>query len=200
MPAETTAWRRCSSCKTPLAFRAPYWVCNVSTCNRPRTGLFFCSVSCWDAHLSVVNHRESWALERRAPTREEWEREQQETSTRVAPEANRSPRASPQAAEGSAQRGEAERSSQGRATAQQPSAQRGEAERSSSGRAPAQQLPRDVLIVISKLKSYVRARSGFNTSDRVAEPLSDAVRALCERAIEKARADGRKTVLERDFE
>ncbi|HTY16226.1 MAG TPA: hypothetical protein VMH82_00720 [Myxococcota bacterium] len=200
MPAETTAWRRCSSCKTPLAFRAPYWVCNVSTCNRPRTGLFFCSVSCWDAHLSVVNHRESWALERRAPTREEWEREQQETSTRVAPEANRSPRASPQAAEGSAQRGEAERSSQGRATAQQPSAQRGEAERSSSGRAPAQQLPRDVLIVISKLKSYVRARSGFNTSDRVVEPLSDAVRALCERAIEKARADGRKTVLERDFE
>ena len=200
MPAETTAWRRCSSCKTPLAFRAPYWVCNVSTCNRPRTGLFFCSVSCWDAHLSVVNHRESWALERRAPTREEWEREQQETSTRVAPEANRSPRASPQAAEGSAQRGEAERSSQGRATAQQPSAQRGEAERSSSGRAPAQQLPRDVLIVISKLKSYVRVRSGFNTSDRVVEPLSDAVRALCERAIEKARADGRKTVLERDFE
>jgi histone H3/H4 len=61
-------------------------------------------------------------------------------------------------------------------------------------------LERDVLIVISKLKNYVRARSGFNTSDRVVEPLSDAVRELCERAIEKARAEGRKTVLERDFE
>ena len=54
--------------------------------------------------------------------------------------------------------------------------------------------------MVSKLKAYVRARSGFNTSDRVVEPLSDAVRELCDRAIEKARADERKTVLERDFE
>ncbi len=26
-----------------------YWVCNVSTCNRPRTALAFCSVNGWDA-------------------------------------------------------------------------------------------------------------------------------------------------------
>jgi hypothetical protein len=58
----------------------------------------------------------------------------------------------------------------------------------------------DVLIVMSKLKAYVRARSDMSTSDRVAAPLSDAVRELCDRAIAKARAEGRRTVLERDFE
>jgi hypothetical protein len=57
-----------------------------------------------------------------------------------------------------------------------------------------------VLVVMSKLKNYVRARSGYNTSDRVAEPLSDALRELCDRAIEKARAEGRRTLLDRDFE
>ena len=40
----TDAWRRCSSCKTDIPFGSTYWVCNVSTCNRARTGLFFCAV------------------------------------------------------------------------------------------------------------------------------------------------------------
>ena len=179
MPAEIAQWRRCSSCKTPIAFGAAYWCCNVSTCNRPRTALHFCSVSCWDAHLSVVNHRESWALERRAPSREAWEHAQHPTS---------SPPRQGDRLEHRSQGGEA-------------AAQRGEAERSSSGRAAAPQaIPREVLIVASKLKAYVRARSGFHTSDRVLDPLSDAVRELCDRAIEKARAEGRSTLLERDLE
>lgn len=67
-------WRRCNSCKKPIAYSAKYWVCNVSTCNRKRTGLAFCTVSCWDAHVPGMNHRESWAEERKAPTREEWAR------------------------------------------------------------------------------------------------------------------------------
>ena len=58
----------------------------------------------------------------------------------------------------------------------------------------------DVLVVLSKLKNYVRARSGFNTSDRVSAPLSEALRVLCDKAIHKARAEGRKTVLDRDFD
>jgi hypothetical protein len=58
----------------------------------------------------------------------------------------------------------------------------------------------DILVVMSKLKNYVRARSGFNTSDRVAGPLSEALRLLCDRAIDKARAEGRKTLLDRDFD
>lgn len=65
-------WKRCSSCKKPIVFRSKYWVCNVSTCNRKRTGLSFCSVSCWDAHVPLMNHRDSWAEERKAPTAEEW--------------------------------------------------------------------------------------------------------------------------------
>lgn len=67
-------WRKCSSCKKLIAYSKDYWVCNVSTCNRKRTGLIFCGVSCWDAHLPLMNHRESWAEERRAPTHDDWER------------------------------------------------------------------------------------------------------------------------------
>ena len=69
---ETTPsyWRKCSSCKKPIHFMQKFWVCNVSTCNRKRTGMVFCQVSCWDAHVPVMNHRESWAEERIAPTKE----------------------------------------------------------------------------------------------------------------------------------
>ena len=67
-------WRKCSSCKKTVGYQALYWVCNVSTCNRKRTGLIFCEVSCWDAHLPLMNHRESWAEERKAPSRDEWEK------------------------------------------------------------------------------------------------------------------------------
>lgn len=65
-------WRKCSSCKNPLTFGGDYWACNVSTCNRPRTFLAFCSVSCWDAHLGSVRHRESWAEEKKGPSQEMW--------------------------------------------------------------------------------------------------------------------------------
>jgi histone H3/H4 len=57
----------------------------------------------------------------------------------------------------------------------------------------------DVLIVVSKLKKYVRDRSGMNTSDSVTQVLSDHVRALCREAIRQAGQDGRRTVLDRDF-
>ncbi len=67
-----TFWKKCNFCKKELPYTKMYWVCNVSTCNRKRTGLSFCSVSCWDAHLPDMNHREAWAEERRAPTRDAW--------------------------------------------------------------------------------------------------------------------------------
>ncbi len=60
--------------------------------------------------------------------------------------------------------------------------------------------PKEVLIIASKLKEYIQARSEFNTSASVMDVLSDQVRILCDRAIESARADGRKTVLDRDFD
>jgi hypothetical protein len=61
------------------------------------------------------------------------------------------------------------------------------------------EIPRDVLVVASKLKSYVRLRSGMNTSDTVLEVLSDRLRTLCDQAIRRAAEAGRKTVLDRDF-
>ena len=57
----------------------------------------------------------------------------------------------------------------------------------------------EVLVVVSKLKNYIRAVSGFNTSASVAEVLSAAVRELCNTAIENAKKEGRKTVMDRDF-
>ena len=61
-------WRRCNACKQPIRYGADYYVCCVSTCNRKRTGLAFCSVSCWEVHLPVANHREAWAEDRTAPS------------------------------------------------------------------------------------------------------------------------------------
>ncbi|HVJ14332.1 MAG TPA: hypothetical protein VM686_02785, partial [Polyangiaceae bacterium] len=54
-------------------------------------------------------------------------------------------------------------------------------------------------IVVSKLKAYIKARSGMNTSDAVTDALSDHIRRLCDLAIDNASVDNRKTVLDRDF-
>ena len=64
MAADPSFWKRCSNCKKELPFAATYWACNVSTCNRPRTALVFCSVPCWDAHVPTLRHRDAWAEER----------------------------------------------------------------------------------------------------------------------------------------
>jgi hypothetical protein len=65
---------------------------------------------------------------------------------------------------------------------------------------PASAIPQDILIVASKLKAYIRARAGMNTSESAMDALSDVVREAADRAIEQARADGRKTVMDRDFQ
>lgn len=58
---------------------------------------------------------------------------------------------------------------------------------------------KDVLVVASKLKSYIRAQSGMNTSGSVMGALSEKIRNLCDSAIQNAKSDGRKTVMDRDF-
>jgi len=156
--SEERTWKRCSSCKKPIELGATYWVCNVSTCNRTRTALHFCTVSCWDAHLPIARHRESWAEERRAPAQREAAQPKQRPARRII--------ASPAAAP------------------------------STKPVAPA--TSDDVLVVASRLKEFVRAESGFNTSDRVLGPLSEIIRRVSRKAIENARRDGRKTILDRD--
>ena len=58
---------------------------------------------------------------------------------------------------------------------------------------------KDILIVASKLKKYVKERAGMNCSADVMEALSDLVRIHTNDAIDRARQDGRKTVKGRDF-
>lgn len=71
---------------------------------------------------------------------------------------------------------------------------------SSSARNQSQSdLPMDILIVVSKLKAYVKAKSGMNTSADVSDELSKIVRVLVNEACDKARADGRKTLMGKDF-
>jgi LSD1 subclass zinc finger protein len=143
----------CSSCRKPLPYGAMHWVCSVSTCNRQRTKLVFCSVGCWDAHLGEARHREAWAVEERAP--------EQGTLAPAAPTSTPPPAGAPRMA-------------------------------------AADESESDILIVVSKVKKYIRERSGMNTSDSVAEILSEHVRAVCDVAIRTAGAAGRKTVLDRD--
>ena len=58
----------------------------------------------------------------------------------------------------------------------------------------------DVLVVTSKVKKFVREKSGFNTSAELIQALSEEVEKLCLAAIERAKADGRKTVKGRDLQ
>jgi hypothetical protein len=171
--AET--WLKCSACKNPIPFNATHWVCSVSTCNRSRTRLVFCTVSCWDSHVAMLRHRDAWAVEAKAPSKEAWERELAENPPEPAPPA-------PAAA---------------------PAARRvvGAASPSAAAAAEGVQLAnadREILIVVSKLKKYIKDRSGMNCSDAVAEVLSDHVRAICDDSIRAAARDERKTVLDRD--
>lgn len=57
----------------------------------------------------------------------------------------------------------------------------------------------EVLVVVSKMKQYIRDKSEFNTSEDVNQILSNMIRIACDRAIDKARAQGRKTVMAKDF-
>lgn len=58
---------------------------------------------------------------------------------------------------------------------------------------------KDILVVVSKLKAYIRAKSGMNTAANVAPKLTKILQKLCDEAIERANSDHRKTVMERDF-
>ena len=113
-------------------------------------------MSCWDAHLPIARHRESWAEERHAPAQREAAQPKERPAKRIIASRAPAPSAAPAA-------------------------------------------PEETLIVASRLKEFVRAESGFNTSDRVLGPLSDIVRRISRRAIANARRAGRKTVLDRDI-
>ncbi|MBW2272341.1 MAG: hypothetical protein JRG96_03655 [Deltaproteobacteria bacterium] len=57
----------------------------------------------------------------------------------------------------------------------------------------------EVLVVASKVKNYIKDKGDMKTSASVLTALSDRIRSMCDEAVENARSDGRKTVLDRDF-
>lgn len=159
-------FRSCNICKKHIAYGAKYYKCSVSTCNSKRFPFHLCSLDCFSAHAPEARHRDAWAEEERAPTREQDERARAEEAASV-------------------QAAESRRRMVGVGAV--PEGLKADA-------------PKDVLIVVSKLKAYVKARSEMNTADSVTDALSDHLREVCDRAIAKAREAGRKTVMDRDFE
>jgi hypothetical protein len=161
-------FKKCSTCKQPIPFEQKYWACSVSTCNRSKLALYFCSLPCWEAHVPEARHRDAWAEEQQAPSR---------TAHLASQE--------PNVPNGAATPVEAVRNAR------------------IVGAANADKSPGvtddDVLVVVSKLKKYIRDRSGMNTSDGAISPISDHLRALCRDAIRHANEEGRKTVMDRDF-
>ncbi len=55
------------------------------------------------------------------------------------------------------------------------------------------------LVVASKIKKTIKDKSGFNTSSSVFDRLSEIVEKECNKAIENAKRENRKTVMDRDF-
>lgn len=166
-----TFWKKCSSCKKEIAFGSPYYLCSVSTCRHKRTGLRFCSVGCWDAHLGYANHRSSFAEETRAPSKSEYERI-------LAEDPDERPREPvKKIIEASA------------ATTSIPAATRPATTAFPST---------EVLVVVSKVKQLIKDQSEFNTSACCIDALTKKVVKECLSAIEHARAAGRKTVMGRD--
>lgn len=216
-------WLKCSACRSDIAFSVKYFQCSVSTCNRARTRLVFCSVPCWDSHVATLRHRDAWAEDKIAPTRAAWERELAEQPPEPArspvssarPETLRGSPAPVPPASASASASAAFAASSSAASSARPETLRGapvpgtatpparrivgEPPLPAPGGPPLQDVAdRDILVVMSKLKKYIKDRSGMNCSDAVAEVLSDHVRALCDDSIRAAGRDERKTVLDRD--
>lgn len=172
-----TEWRKCSSCKKPIGFNQKYYECSVSTCTGARTGYVFCTLSCWEVHLPGANHRNAGAIERKSPTLQQYQTQQ----------AAQNPSATTS--------GSVTGTPQRRIIVSSPpntNAQAGATNNKSS-------MSNEVLVVVSKMKQYIRDLSDMNTSEDVSHILSEMIRKECEKAIDHARADGRKTVMARDF-
>jgi len=183
-------FRRCSTCKAPIAYGAEYFTCSVSTCNQKRTGLFFCSVPCWDAHVPGARHRDAWAEKQVAPRSAEAD----DDAPRRGVPVGASPGATASTPASSGEDAARRRIVVSRAVAPSASGTPGDADDERAGAGSDD----DVLVVVSKLKAYIRARSDMNTSAGVAEVLSDHLRTIARDAIREAGKNGRKTVLERD--
>ena len=167
-------WMVCSACRKELPYSSVYYACSVSTCNRKATRLVFCSVSCWDSHVAILRHKDAWAIQEKAPA--------SSSHTASTPSAPAPAAPVPKAF-----------------APPVPAQHVTPAPRLPSAEAESTAEDGEVLVVVSKMKKYIRDRSEMNTADAVADGLSNHIRALCDAAIRAAAQDGRKTVLPRDL-
>jgi hypothetical protein len=58
----------------------------------------------------------------------------------------------------------------------------------------------DILVVVSKLKIFVKDATSLNTSADVMPALSNIIRDVCVQAAKNAKKDERKTLMARDFQ
>jgi histone H3/H4 len=57
----------------------------------------------------------------------------------------------------------------------------------------------EVLVVTSKVKKFIKEKGQMNTSAETIDVLSKAIELLCQKGIDSAKSDGRKTVMARDI-
>ncbi len=175
-------YKKCSTCKAPIEYGAEYFVCSVSTCNRSRLALYFCSLPCWEAHVPEARHRDAWAEPRMAPAGPE-EDSAEPPVTLISERPPPIPQPSSADCDGVVVH------------------RRARLITGVSGQRPEEPSKDEdeILIVVSKLKKFIREQSEMNTSDTVFSALSQHLRRLAIEAIKNAARDGRKTVMERDF-
>jgi len=58
----------------------------------------------------------------------------------------------------------------------------------------------ETLVVVSKVKNYIKKKGDMSTSASAVEALSRFVEQKCDEAMENAKSSKRKTVMDRDFE
>jgi histone H3/H4 len=57
----------------------------------------------------------------------------------------------------------------------------------------------DSLVVASKVKKFIKEKGDCNTSAETIDVLTKAIERLCQKGIDSAKGDGRKTVMDRDI-
>lgn len=180
-------FRKCSSCKKEIPFKGKYFLCSVSTCRHPRSGSRFCSIDCWDAHLGIMRHRDAEVLEAKAPSREEYEAElaQEKVS-----EQTQSSTAKDPGAVNTKEKISSNQASKEVVMNTVPVTENNQNQ---------EEFAVDTLVVVSKVKNFIRERSGMNTSQCCIDALTQKVCRDALQAIEKAKEAGRKTVMGRDI-
>jgi histone H3/H4 len=57
----------------------------------------------------------------------------------------------------------------------------------------------EILVVASKVKGYIKEKGGCNTSASTMDAVTALVTKILDKSIENAKADGRKTVMDKDI-